>query len=102
MFNGQKYMTNGISNKIPMATQLIMWTMVENLKTKISSLDYLQVFELTIKFDSEGKPEQHIKHFQECPPHKTEFTLKSDMPVEEKIYIIDDKTHVTMLLASEY
>lgn len=102
MFDGQKYTTNGISNKVPMATQLIMWTMVENLKTKISSLDYLQVFELSIKFDSAGKPEQHIKHFQECPPHETEFTIKSDMPVEERIYIIDDKTHVTMLLASEY
>ena len=103
MFNGKRYMTQGVLHSIPVEIQMIVWAMIEDLKTKIDSVDYLQVFELTAKCDEAGKPEQLIKHFQERPPHKAEVTIDcGGTPVKDKIYVIDDETHSTMLLASEY
>lgn len=102
MFNNKRYLTKGILRGIPIEIQMIIWAMIEELKNKIKTVDYLQVFELTTIYDTAGKPEQHIKHFQEQPPHKVEITVKCDVPVKEKIYVIDDETHSTMLLASEY
>ena len=45
---------------------------------------------------------QYIKHSQEQPEYTLEHTVLLDEPVDEKIYVIDDVDHVTMLLAEEY
>ena len=46
---------------------------------------------------------QKIAHIQEEPEYKREYLLNSDIPIFiGKIFVIDDKTHSTMLLASEY
>ena len=61
------------------------------------SKDYLQVFEL--------KPVgclQSITHSSEEPEYHMEYLLPLDTPIKEKLYIIDDGDHSTMLLASEY
>ena len=59
--------------------------------------DYFQVFEL--------KPAgnlQSITHTSEKPEYRMEYLIPTDSPITEKLYIIDDGDHSTMLLASEY
>ena len=59
--------------------------------------DYLQVFSL-----SSDNGRQRIIHSQEIPEYQKEYVLNVGSPVTEKIFVIDDKTHSTMLLAKEY
>ena len=42
------------------------------------------------------------EHTQEEPPYERIFTFPSDYPITAKIFVIDDETHTTMLLAEEY
>lgn len=66
-----------------------------------SEKDYLQVFLLQESFD--GKQwRQKIIHTQEQPFYMMEHLLKSTHIVNARIYVIDDITHCTMLLAEEY
>ena len=89
-----RYLTCGVDAEIPILLQLFIWSCVDNLTPE---RDYLQVFELSEK---DGK--QRVVHRSEQPEHKAEYLLASEVPITEKIYIIDDGTHCTMLLASEY
>lgn len=60
--------------------------------------DYLQVFSLTVE---NGKAK--IKHSQEDPDYQKEYSLNVDAPFfAGKIFVIDDKSYSTMLLANEY
>ena len=60
--------------------------------------DYLQVFEL-----SEEKGKQKIEHSQEVPEYKREHLFNVGTSIfSGKVFVIDDETHSTMLLASEY
>ena len=59
--------------------------------------DYLQVFSL-----SSDNGRQRIIHSQEIPEYQKEYVLNVGSPVTEKIFVIDDQTHSTMLLAKEY
>ena len=59
--------------------------------------DYLQVFSLS----ADGE-KQIVKHTQEVPVYNKEYVFEFENPVAEKIFVIDDETHTTMLLASEY
>ncbi|MEZ7892712.1 MAG: DUF960 domain-containing protein [Candidatus Wallbacteria bacterium] len=95
---GKRYMTCGVVSEIPLDIQLILWGLIDKLKTKNEQLDYLQIFELAKKNENT----QYIKHIQEVPPYKNESTFRHNTPVNKKIYVIDDKTHSTMLLAEEY
>lgn len=100
--SGARYKTCGVDHEIPLEMQLILWEMIDELKTKIEKLDYLQVFELKTKYDADGKKKQNIRHFQEEPPYESVTVLEYDAPLDQKIYVIDDETHSTMLLAQEY
>ena len=71
-----------------------MW---EILKQMPVDKDYLQVFYLS---SENGK--QRIKHIQEVPEYSQEYVFDIDTPVTKKIFVIDDKTHSTMILAEEY
>lgn len=98
MFNADtRYCTRGVSNEIPMATQIILWQMIDDLKEQAIQLDYLQVFKLTI---ADGK--QLVEHTQEEPEYTHTLTIPMVEPVAAKIFVIDDEDHSTMLLASEY
>jgi hypothetical protein rflaF_16625 len=70
-----------------------MWGMIEQIPTP----DYLQIFTLTGK---DG--EQSILHEQEEPVYCRKVLLPYPYPVNAKVYVIDDDTHCTMLLAEEY
>ena len=59
--------------------------------------DYLQVFSLS---DDNGR--QRIKHTQEEPEYTKEYVLDTGVPITEKIFVIDNETYCTMLLANEY
>lgn len=94
MSTNQRYLTCGVDSTIPIELQLFLWECVERMP---APKDYLQVFEL--------KPVgslQSITHRSEKPKYKMEYLLPLDTPIKEKLYIIDDGDHSTMLLASEY
>ena len=71
-----------------------MWEIIDQIPV---DKDYLQVFSL-----SEDKGKQKIKHTQEVPEYSKEYVFNTGTPVTAKIFVIDDKTHSTMLLANEY
>ena len=94
MFNNNRYLTCGVDSTIPLELQLFLWECVDRLP---APKDYLQVFEL--------KPVgnlQSITHSSEEPEYHMEYLLPLEVPITEKLYIIDDGDHSTMLLASEY
>ena len=94
MFQTEKYLTRGVKNIVPMTTQLIMWDMILNLPV---SKDYLQIFELRA---NDGM--QFTTPIQEQPDYRRTVTFKTPSAITQKVYVIDDGDHCTMLLAEEY
>ena len=94
MFQNDRYLTCGVDSSISLELQMFLWQCVDGLP---EPRDHLQVF----VFKSKGNL-QSITHRSEEPEYRMEYLLPSDSPITEKIYIIDDGTHSTMLLCSEY
>ena len=94
MFNNQRYLTCGVDNTIPIELQLFLWDCVDQLPEE---RDYLQVFDL-----EQVGTMQSITHRSEQPEYRKVYLLPSESPITEKIYVIDDGDHSTMLLSSEY
>jgi hypothetical protein len=94
-FNNPRYATKGISAEVPLMTQIIMWGLVDSMK--VENQDYLQVFTLTA-----DEKTQRIEHHQEVPEYRNELSFPAENPVNAKVFVIDDETHSTMLLAEEY
>ncbi|MDE5994951.1 MAG: DUF960 domain-containing protein [Oscillospiraceae bacterium] len=94
MFNNQRYATKGITAEIPMLTQIILWNIIDTMP---EPKDGFQVFKL-----SERNGLQVIEHHQEIPEYRKDYEIKADEIVSAKIFVIDDGTHSTMLLAEEY
>lgn len=95
MFNNSRCATRGINAEIPLALQLILWKMIDEME--VAQKDYLQVFTLC---SENGK--QKIIHEQEQPDYRKEYIFSSDYLINEKIYVIDDGDYSTMLLWEEY
>ena len=95
MFENPKYITRGVQGEIPDALMLLMWQMIAAMQT--AQKDYLQVFTLT-----KTPTGQHIVHEQEQPTYRYELDVPCDDAVDAKVFVIDDFTHSTMLLAEEY
>ena len=94
-FKNQRFVTKGVSENISPALQMLLWSFIDNMPPP---KEYLQVFRLE---DFEGK--QKITHIQEQPNYLREYLLYADTPIfNGKIFVIDDDTHSTMLLADEY
>ena len=94
MFQNDRYLTCGVDSSIPLNLQMFLWQCVDGLP---EPRDHLQVFDL--------KPIgnlQSITHRSEEPEYRMDYLLPADSPISEKIYVIDDGTHSTMLLAEEY
>ena len=79
---------------MPPLLQIIMWELIKQMPV---DKDYLQVFSLSVK---DGI--QRIKHTQEVPEYSEEYVIYIENPVTQKVFVIDDKTHSTMILANEY
>ena len=99
MFNNQRYATKGIIAEVPEYLQNMIWYLIESME--VAEKDYLQVFELKTE-TANGKSMQRLIHSQEQPEYKNEIIFAATAPVTTKIYVIDDKTHSTMLLSNEY
>ena len=95
MFDDQKFLTRGIESEIHAWLVHLMWHMV--LTMEVKEKDYLQVFTLT-----KTPTGQHIVHEQEQPRYRYELDVPCDDAVDAKVFVIDDSTHSTMLLAEEY
>ena len=94
MFNNKRYLTCGVDNSIPLEVQLFLWECVDGLP---EPRDHLQIFDL-----EQVGCMQSITHRSEEPEYRKVYLLPADDPITEKLYIIDDGDHSTMLLASEY
>lgn len=95
MFENERYMSRGVADRIGIEAQNLMWLMIEGME--VSAKDRFQVFTL-----SPCGEKQKITHIQEEPCYQKDFVYVCDKPVSEKIFVIDDGTHSTMILASEY
>ena len=95
MFSNPRYSTRGISETVPILTQIILWNCIDSMK--VERKDYLQVFKLIA-----NGANQQVTHSQEEPAYERTFTFPTDNPITAKIFVIDDETHTTMLLAEEY
>ena len=75
--------------------QIILWDLIDSME--VVEKDYLQVFRLSAESGM-----QKIPHSQEQPPYERTLEFRTDNPITAKIFVIDDETHTTMLLAEEY
>ena len=94
MFQNKRFLTRGVQAELPMELQLFLWNCIDQLPEE---RDYFQAFKLDV---FNGK--QHIHHFSEQPKYSKEYTIDLANPVNQKVYVIDDIDHSTMLLAEEY
>ena len=94
MFNNKRYLSRGVDATIPIELQLFLWACIDQLP---EPHDYLQIFDL----EQVGNM-QSITHRSEQPEYHKVYLFPSEKPITEKIYVIDDSTHSTMILASEY
>ena len=90
MFDTSRYLTCGVDSAIPLELQLFLWECVEHMP---APKDYLQVFELSLSGSM-----QSVTHSSEEPEYRKVYMMPSDAPITEKLYIIDDGDHSTMLL----
>ena len=95
MFINPRYCTRGINETVPILTQIVLWNLIDSME--VEEKDYLQVFKLT----TDGKT-QHITHSQEQPLYERTLEFRTNEPITAKVFVIDDETHTTMLLAEEY
>ena len=93
--NKPRYLTRGVDLEIPLEIQLFLWTAIDKMP---EPKDYLQVFNLTVENGL-----QIVKHSSEQPKFDMTYVLPTaEQTVTQKIYVIDDGVHCTMLLAEEY
>jgi len=84
-----RLMTRGINETLDFGTQLLLWSLYDNME---GEKDYLQVFETS--------EDGNLVHFSEDPAYRAEYPGMPVLP--EKVYIIRDDAVETMLFASEY
>ena len=94
VFDNNRYLTCGVDHIIPLELQLFLWNCVDELP---EPRDHLQIFDL----ERVGSM-QSITHRSEEPEYQKDYIMPSNSPVIAKIYVIDDGTQSTMLLAEEY
>ena len=93
--NKGRDLTKGVEMEIPMEIQLFLWEAIDQMP---EPKDYLQVFQLSV-----ANGMQTIHHTTEEPAFSMTYVLPYvEQPVTQKVYVIDDGDHCTMLLAEEY
>ena len=98
-----RYVTCGIDKRLPKDLQCFIWTSIEaQMFFTDGKIDYLQVFTFK-KIDGEILA---LQHTQEQPPRLNmtyiEYRPEYEEILHEKIFVIDDGDHSTMLFAYEY
>ncbi len=101
-FNGKRYMTKGINEEVPLHIQILIWEAIDDLINSDTKADYLQVFSVET-FLKDNVTFLKIKHTQEQPSYSKEYVMEHfNQDIKLKVFVIDDTTHVTMLLSNEY
>ncbi len=101
-FKNPRYVTRGISSTIPVNIQIALWGAIDKLVSSNTNVDYLQVFKLESKV-VDNKQHLIIVHTQEVPAYKETYVVENfEIELHCKIFAIDDGTHSTLLLSSEY
>ena len=95
MFTSPRYATRGVTTTVPLVLLIVLWDLIDSME--VEEKDYLQVFRLSAESGM-----QKITHTQEQPEYSKEYLFPSEEPIAAKIFVIDDETHTTMLLAEEY
>ena len=104
MFEPQnRYVTCGIDQRLPQDLQRLIWTSIDaRILFSNEKIDYLQVFTFK-KIDDEILA---VHHEQEQPPllnvNYTNYRPEYEELLHEKIFVIDDGDHSTILFAYEY
>ncbi len=96
------YMTQGIDFNMDRIHQEQCIRSIEDLKLSGVEPDYLQVFKFS--YDALTNMES-VVHTQEEPDYQkiVQYSLPEGVrPFSDKVYVIDDVDHRTILLASEY
>lgn len=100
MFKNEAYMTIGYQTEIPDNIKEFISHIIGKC-SQYSDTDYLQVFRL--HSDPNDDQSQIIEHTQEQPDKKMIYAIIGDFDkVNNKVYVIDDTSHHTFMLASEY
>ncbi len=102
MFDGRRYITREVNGQVGLDLQMVLWSLIDQLKNSECQLDYLQIFECDTREASNGRKIQRILHRQEVPPYRKIQHFVVDVPIQGKLYAIDDGDHCTLLFASEY
>lgn len=98
-----RHLTCGIQATIPPETISFIWCLIDDMLDSGHQVDYLQVFDLWKEATERGKSIQMISHTQENPDYRAIYILSLSInPIRAKIFVIDDVSHSTMLLAQEY
>lgn len=95
MFDNPRYITRGADDTLAPALQNLLWYLVDCMG--VEHKDCLQGFHLY-----EQNEIQMVRHTQEQPPYEKTHALNGFAPVTATVFVIDDKTHSTMMLAEEY
>ncbi|MED0665949.1 DUF960 family protein [Bacillus badius] len=95
----ERYMTRAIAEELHPEIAMTLWKLIDDQKAKGTDLDYLQVFELSVK---DGQ--QAIIHRQEEPFGRQErlLPLKWTKPIERTIWCIDNREGQMMLFPEDY
>ena len=88
MFNNQRYVTQGITNTVPLVTQIILWDCIDSMK--VERKDYLQVFKLVANGNN-----QQVMHSQEEPSFEVSCNLAYgiDWSDPDNVAILDRELH---------
>lgn len=98
-----RHLTCGVQATIPPEIVSFIWCLIDDMLQSGHDVDYLQVFNLCEDKDAAGTPIQVISHTQENPEYKAIYNLYLPVvPVKSRLFVIDDISHSTMLLAQEY
>ncbi|SFM34706.1 protein of unknown function [Pelosinus propionicus DSM 13327] len=102
MFTSKRYATKGICETISLDIQMVIWAMIDQWRQDRVTMDYLQVFELSIeRRNSIGI--QKVIHTQECPCKSATYYLPIiENPIKTTIWVIDSEEYCMMLLPDEY
>lgn len=98
----QRFLTPGIKEGVPLEVQLLLWQLID---ASDGQMDYLQIFELhkdnhankLIIIHRQEEPEQQRKVSFQLGKYAKEFPV-----IPNKIWVIDDGDHQTMLLPEEH
>ncbi|MEN6411941.1 MAG: DUF960 family protein [Veillonellales bacterium] len=103
MFTAKRYATRGITEKLGLDLQLLLWSLIDRRKKTGIEVDYLQVFELSV-IQKNGVAIQSVIHKQEIPPANDiyYFPLLVEERVQGTVWAMDSEEYCMMLLPEEY